>query len=568
MVNNKSSFYWLAGCADPAIHPNISATAWKLCSKGAATDDAVKLRCVKLASKYYWRAPTTSKNGIIKQLWHAALTVHKVYVKLNWGLPPKPRMAPKVQSCRWLLPEQGMIKTNVDGSSRVAVDAARTFGRLAAASAISTVFQVCSTWQAISRSNNLWQRLTREIWHRDHLMQNSWHQEYIFRQRLGSNFRTRRVVYTPLEFNDGESLTCLRLALSDYHIACGFVDGAVRLFDLTSKLHVATFRPQQRDILGRFSRAVSGIVLSDAKLVFASLDGDVHLTGIHGVELEPRRVQLGNVVSDGTLVDFTGCSQWWVGLYAGVPARSFHVWNAVTEELMFIGGSVTDPESVTGWHLLTELNDSVGRIRMSQETAIACTGVSLMSISIPGNVLGEQAFETYTVIVDSFDMSHDLLVTVDNRRMVRVVRVSGDFEEVCKFRLVRSSGSQRGLMGCMNGACVLIWSGGVIRAWGVEHGEFLHSLPERVTDPTALIADDRFVAAAEDGEVGENGSYTWFPLGDRAGLPDEKVRLCWFGTKKLPDRIIENLIDSAAIAINSSFWEEMVQENWVFVVFV
>lgn len=84
---------------------------------------------------------------------------------------------------------------------------------------------------------------------------------------------------------------------------------------------MSTFHPHHRDRLGRFSRAVSGIILSDVQLVFASLDGDIHVVVI-GDAAPPRRAHLGDVVNDGALVDFTGCDQWWVGLYAG--SSSFH----------------------------------------------------------------------------------------------------------------------------------------------------------------------------------------------------------------------------------------------------
>lgn len=121
--------------------------------------------------------------------------------------------------------------------------------------------------------------------------------------------------------NNVDSLFCRRLALSDHHLAAGFSDGSVQLFYLPTRLHLSTFHPHHRDRLGRFSRAVSGIILSDVQLVFASLDGDIHVVVI-GDAAPPRRAHLGDVVNDGALVDFTGCDQWWVGLYAG--SSSFH----------------------------------------------------------------------------------------------------------------------------------------------------------------------------------------------------------------------------------------------------
>ncbi|PIA58231.1 hypothetical protein AQUCO_00500285v1 [Aquilegia coerulea] len=368
---------------------------------------------------------------------------------------------------------------------QVAVDAVQTLGPLSVAPALSNVFQVCTTWQAISRSDHLWRNLTRQIWHRDVLLHNTWQSEYHYLHRTCSNFRTRRAVYTslviPQEYVDVDDnhnfLTCRRLALSDYHLACGLVDGSIRLFDLTTRLHVSTFRPQQRDHLGLFSRAVSGIVLTESQLVFASLDGDLHVAVIGNGENpnNPRRVQLGNVVNDGNF-----------GLYAGVPGRSFHVWNAETEQLVFIGGSLTDPE-------------------------IASTAIRLMSLEIRNHdgmmvVLNEeeQVVER-SLIVDSVDVSSNTerFILVDNRQRFARIRQVGDFEEVCRFRIRGGGGGGGGgLMGCINGGCVFIWSGGVIRAWDARNGEVLYNLTDRIGEVTALIADDRHVACTcADGTI-------------------------------------------------------------------
>lgn len=70
-----------------------------------------------------------------------------------------------------------------------------------------------------------------------------------------------------------------------------------------------------------FSRAVSGIILSDTQVIFASHDGDIHVAMVNGVA-PVRRAHLGAVVNDGALVDFSGCSRWWVGLYAGAKHNS------------------------------------------------------------------------------------------------------------------------------------------------------------------------------------------------------------------------------------------------------
>lgn len=185
--------------------------------------------------------------------------------------------------------------------------------------------QVCSTWRAVSRSDLLWQNLTRRIWNREQLLLSrnaTWREEFIYRHRTARNFRMHRYAYTTLQFipadhnNNNDGLACRRLALSDHYLAAGLSNGSVCLFHLPNRLHLSTFHPLQRDRLGRFSSAVSGIILSDTQLVFASLDGDIHVAIINQPN-HPRRAHLGDVVNDGALVDFTGCNQWWVGLYAG-----------------------------------------------------------------------------------------------------------------------------------------------------------------------------------------------------------------------------------------------------------
>ncbi|KAL6999902.1 hypothetical protein U1Q18_001056 [Sarracenia purpurea var. burkii] len=186
---------------------------------------------------------------------------------------------------------------------------------------------VCSTWRAVSRSDLLWQNLTRRIWNRGRLLHPSWRDEFIFRHRTSNNFRMRRYEYTPLHFvpaDDGgdnnnhieEGLSCSRLAISDNHLAAGFSDGSIRLFHLPSRLHVSTFRTNHRNRLGRFSRAISGIILSDDHLVFAAIDGYIHVALTNNT-VQPRISHSGDVFRDGALVDFSGCNRWWVGLYAG-----------------------------------------------------------------------------------------------------------------------------------------------------------------------------------------------------------------------------------------------------------
>ncbi|KAL0340312.1 UNVERIFIED_CONTAM: Transcriptional regulator STERILE APETALA [Sesamum radiatum] len=385
---------------------------------------------------------------------------------------------------------------------QVAADASLIVGRLAAAQALFNVFQVCSTWRAVSRSELLWQNLTRRIWNVGHLAHNTWREEYVYRHRTASNFRSRRCVYSNIHIpidhnnNNNDGLSCRRLALSDHHLAAGFSDGAVHLFHLLSRLHLSTFYPHYRDRIGRFSSSVSGIILSDVCLVFATLDGDIHSTVID-VGITPlRRAYMGDVVNDGVLVDFTGSNRWWVGLYAGVPGRAFHIWNSETEELVFIGGTLTDPEAVIGWHLLTEMTDLIGRVRVtSHENAVACTSlrVIVFDLANQGIVLGEQDFRR-GITVASFDANNESTLITDSRGTASVRRVV-DLEEICRFT-IRGASQQRGrILGCVNGGYGVVFGGGVIRVWEIEHGGYLYSFRERIGECNALAADDSYVAA-------------------------------------------------------------------------
>ncbi|KAL0451500.1 UNVERIFIED_CONTAM: Transcriptional regulator STERILE APETALA [Sesamum latifolium] len=384
---------------------------------------------------------------------------------------------------------------------QVAADASLIVGRLAAAQALFNVFQVCSTWRAVSRSELLWQNLTRRIWNVGRLAHNTWREEYVYRHRTASNFRSRRCVYSSIHIpidhnNNNDGLSCRRLALSDHHLAAGFSDGAVHLFHLPSRLHLSTFYPHYRDRIGRFSSSVSGIIISDVRLVFATLDGDIHSTVID-VGITPlRRAYMGDVVNDGVLVDFTGSNRWWVGLYAGVPGRAFHIWNSETEELVFIGGTLTDPEAVIGWHLLTEMTDLIGRVRVtSHENAVACTSlrVIVFDLANQGIVLGEQDIRR-GITVASFDSNNESTLITDSRGTASVRRVA-DLEEMCRFT-IRGASQQRGrILGCVNGGYGVVFGGGVIRVWEIEHGGYLYSFRERIGECNALTADDSYVAA-------------------------------------------------------------------------
>ncbi|KAA8526615.1 hypothetical protein F0562_008182 [Nyssa sinensis] len=391
-------------------------------------------------------------------------------------------------------------------ASQVAIDASRSVGRLAAAPALFNIFQVCSTWRAVSRSELLWENLTRRIWNRNHLLHHTWRDEYIYRHRTARNFRLSRYIYTTLHFvpsaNNNDGLSCRRLALSDHYLAAGFSDGTVRLFHIPTRLHFSTFHPYPRDRLGLFAPAVSGIILSDTQLIFASLDGDIHVATINNAA-PLRRSQLGDVLNDGALVDFTGCNRWWVGLYAGVQGRSFHIWDGESEEIVFIGGSLTNTVALNGWRSLTEPTEFVGRVRVtSQETAVACTRLRVIVFDLrhQGIVLGEEEFRR-RIIVGTFDASNEAFAVVNSRGVARVRRVF-TLEQVCRFPVEVES--MRGLLGCMNGVGVyaLMCGQGFITAWDSEDGRRLYDFTERIGEANAMVADDRYVAASStDGTI-------------------------------------------------------------------
>ncbi|KAM7264510.1 hypothetical protein ACFE04_002193 [Oxalis oulophora] len=366
--------------------------------------------------------------------------------------------------------------------------------------------QVCSTWRAVSRSDLLWNRLTRLVWGRTTLLHDTWRDEFIYRHRTAHNFRNSRynhitLPYDPSDVDDpDDGLICRCLTLSDLYLAAGFADGIVRLFHLHTLHHAATFRPLHReDRLGQFSRAVVGIVFVDStQLVFATLDGDIHVALINNIGVPARRAYLGDMYNDGALVDFTGCRRFWIGLYAGTPGRAFHIWDSGTEALLFVGGTLTDPEAVTGWHMFTELTEYVGRVRVtSQQSAVACTSSRLLVFDLMSQelILPEQEYPR-GITVTAFDVSHENYMVVDGRGVGIVRRVDDYLQEGRRLQRNVMGASQRNVMGCMNLGYALMCSAGVMRIWEVEHGHYLYRFRDNnIGEVNALVANDRHVAA-------------------------------------------------------------------------
>lgn len=338
--------------------------------------------------------------------------------------------------------------------------------------------QVCSTWREVSRSDLLWQRLTRRIWRRTYRLRDTWQLEYIYWHRTARNFSTGRHAFVVPHFDPSAvaadhspALICRCLTLSDTHLACGFVDGTVRLFDLETRAHVSTFWSTHGHLFGPFSRSVSGIVITNSVLTFARLDGDVYVAVINGPS-PARRAIPGDVVNNGVLVEFAGTARFWVGLFAGHAGGAFQIWDAHTEQRVFVGGSLTDPETVLGWHMLTELVEPVGRVRVTErEFVVACTSSRLVCFDLRNpEILLRDVVSSTEFVVGSLDVSHEVFVVVE-RNGVGTVRRASTFERVSRFRMRGSW--LRGLLGCMSLGYVLTltYSGGgagLLRVWDVQ----------------------------------------------------------------------------------------------------
>ncbi|KAG6480569.1 transcriptional regulator STERILE APETALA-like [Zingiber officinale] len=388
-------------------------------------------------------------------------------------------------------------------SIRVADEAARFEGRLAAAPAVVAMFQVCSTWRAVSRSEFLWQVLCRRIWSCRRRSLPSWREEYVRLHRTAANFRAGRSAYFSLLSPPTDDLPCCRLALSDRHLAAGFLDGSVRLFNVPAGRLLATFRADpHRDRLGRFSQAISGIVLLDNRLAFASQDGDVHVAELSAPREAPRRALVGNLMVDGTMVDFTGNARWWVGLFAGAPGHSWRVWDAAMELLIFVGGGLMDSAAVVGWHMLTDImKPVVGRARILEQGVVVGCSTSSMEVldldGVTGTILNQRELRHGGALVESFDAGDGRVMVVDSRGVATVKEVPA-LTEVSRFPTLRRSERQHGspsLEGCMNWGYALVCISRGVHVWDAITGEYLYVFRQRIGMATAMAASDRYVVA-------------------------------------------------------------------------
>eukprot|EP01018_Ginkgo_biloba_P020112 Gb_09541 [translate_table: standard] len=431
----------------------------------------------------------------------------------------------------------------------VALEAARSGGALAAAPAVANVFQmvacygyndlqrigknklnfckqngkrsaaygndfasgmVCSTWRTISNSEILWKSLTRLVWSQNHRRSSQWRDEYIRLHRTASNFYYNRAKYTLIEYevssdssNNGAGAACRCLALSSTFLAGGFFDGAVRIFSLATKECISTMKPVHENRLGPLSRAIAGIVLYDDKVVFASFDGSVFVGSISRGEI--RCAHVGNVVNDGTLVDFTGCEDWWVGLYAGVPRHACHIWDASTEELVFNGGDITDPDALRGWHLLTEQAERIGRVRIGDDGLLLTATrlkVAVFDLETHGSAFSIEEETAGEVIVESVEVNADRFLMASSNGVARIRQVR-TLEDVCSFPFDGAGGlngnnnnnnNYRKLLGTLNTRQAFVCIDGVVGAWDANSGARLYRLTEQIGDVFDLVADDEHVA--------------------------------------------------------------------------
>lgn len=186
-------------------------------------------------------------------------------------------------------------------------------------------------------------------------------------------------------------------------------------------------------------------------------------------------------------------------LLIGVPNRSFHVRNGNTEELVFIGGTLTDPDAVDGWHLLTDLTGHIGRICITRDDlAVGFTSRRVIIFDLTNQIiLSEEEFRR-EINVGAADAYDKALMFVNSRGVANVRHVPS-LEEICRF-MARGS-----LLGCINGGYSFISVGGGIRVWELDHGEYLYILRERIGDATAMIADERYAAACSS----DNTIHMW-----------------------------------------------------------
>ena len=133
---------------------------------------------------------------------------------------------------------------------------------------------------------------------------------------------------------------------------------------------------------------------------------------------------------------------------------------------------MTDPDAVVGWHLLTDLTEHVGRIRItSDDLAVGFTSSRVIVFDLRTQViLGEEERRINVGGADAYDKA---LMFVNSRGVANVPHV-GSLEEICRFM------ARGGLvLGCINGGYSFICVGTGVRVWELDRGEPLYVLIKR-----------------------------------------------------------------------------------------
>lgn len=217
------------------------------------------------------------------------------------------------------------------------------------------------------------------------------------------------------------------------------------------------------------------------------------MADLNGPAQNARRARICDVVTSGVLVEFAGHGPWWVGLFAGVSGQAFQVWDAENEQLVYIGGNLTDNQTVMGWHMLTEFVEPVGRVRVTTTgLAVACTAQQVVVFDLRNLIFIHEMWSAVGgYIVNSMDVWEEAFFIVE-RNGDAWVRYGRTLEEISGFR----TRPLRGLMGCRNMGYVLTCAGGVVRVWDVERrrGQLRLVVAERVAEAVAMVCSERHVA--------------------------------------------------------------------------
>ncbi|KAH7436759.1 hypothetical protein KP509_05G035100 [Ceratopteris richardii] len=387
---------------------------------------------------------------------------------------------------------------------------------LSAAAALAQFFQVCRSWRAVSYSQSLWRRLCLSIWNRDaQLRESSWHQTFITLHRTAVNFSTGSAERYLLDsdslanHNDATA-SCRRLAISSDHLAGGFSDGSLCVFSLDSKDCVCSFQTFHESVIGTHSRTIIGIILPDDEetVTFACMDGSVFKADI-APGAPCRRVLMGNYVEDGILADFSGNASKWAGLYAGVRGRALRVWDAYSEELVYVGGCMTDADAYAGWTMLVDNADNIGRVKVTRDRLLVVATRSklcVMDMEALTILLDISLSRSLQVIPASLALQDKYMLLVSGSGVVRILGTESA-QEVASFSLgMHIRGST--VFGAMNSWHLMVNSRDILHVWDFPSIRRPYRLATGLTDVTDLVCNDNNIAIA-CGSGEEQGIHIW-----------------------------------------------------------